>query len=171
MVVILLSFVTGILISEIAHRIFYTILNKYTLRFSHLEMNKLKLPESLAVNALKHLGVYVTDACKISEEIQKNLFYIYGEIQVDSKYKRIHNYASCEVLYRNMAMSLCVLEIFVIFARNMETHYKIWISLLFIIGAILMAIRAYRFMIKKELYAVYWFIEKYGTTTVKKSSH
>lgn len=160
-VVVLLSFITGILISEIAHGLFYTILFILNLRFEHLQLDKLKLPESRVANALKCAGVLM-DSYTISEQIQNNLSYIYGEIQADSKYKRIHNYASCEVLYRNMSMALSISILFIAYLSDLEAIQKIGISMLFIIGAFLMGSRAYRFMIKKESYAVYWFVEKYG---------
>lgn len=160
-VAVLLSFITGILISEIAHWLFYIILYKLDLRFKHLQMDKLKLPESRAVNALKCTGVLM-DSYTISEQIQNNLPYIYGEIQTDSKYKRIHNYASCEILYRNMAMALSISIIFITYSSDLEAIQRIAIFLLFIISVFLMGRRSYRFMVKKESYAVYWFVEKYG---------
>lgn len=71
------------------------------------------------------------------EDIEKHISYMYGVIQSDKNYKRIHNYASAEVMYKNMAFAVFI-------SAGIFWH------------------RHKRFCKKKQDYAISWFVEKYS---------
>ena len=80
---------------------------------------------------------------------------MYSDIQTDLKYNRIHNYASAELLYKNMIFVSAVCA-GVGIAQTSPV-------LLFcgIIGFIFFGIRWKRFYTKKMGYMLCWFVEKY----------
>ena len=159
--VILLSFIFGILISEISHYLFYKYLNIRKIRFSHLHIANLGIPERKLLHALIRAGLCSMDRRSALDILPKAIPYIYSDIQSDTTYNRIHNYASCEVLYRNLALALAGTLVLTIMQSGVSRQTAVS-CLLFGISTWLMLRRAYRFMVKKEQYAVYWFVEKYS---------
>lgn len=80
---------------------------------------------------------------------------MYGDIQVDSKYNRIHNYASAELLYKNMILVaiVCVGNGIVLSIGELV--------LAGIVGTLCFSLRWKRFYEKKLGYMLCWFVEKY----------
>lgn len=87
----------------------------------------------------------------------KYLNHMYSDIQVDPKYVRVHNYASAEVLYKNLAAAFLVCSFLGI--CRMEFIQFVF----FLIGTGLFYIRQLRFREKKKDYTIQWFIEKYSS--------
>ena len=99
---------------------------------------------------------------KIKEKInsqgwQVYMKYMYGLLQSDERYRRIHNYASIVVLCKNVSMALVSGMLFLLLYRSCS----------FILGtAILLSVvvlirRGVRFKKKKDTYTIVWFIDKY----------
>lgn len=87
--------------------------------------------------------------------LQKYESYIFSDIQVDPKYSRIHNYASAELLYKNMvAVSVIIIGIGIM----QQLGLKIVIGLFGIFG---FGIRGKRFVERRLGYAICWFLQKY----------
>ena len=84
--------------------------------------------------------------------------YMYGIIQKYEECKRIHNYASAYVLYKNVAGALLIGAVFILCNCDCRNHW-------FGVGCILMSLifiaRGIRFQNKKEDYTVIWFLEKF----------
>lgn len=101
----------------------------------------------------------------ISEEDKRMM---YSDIQVDNNYKRIHNYASSEVMYKNMFMSfligdfllllLCAYQVIVY--GSAECYMYVELGMVFA-AIFLFYSRWVRFSNKKMYYTAIWFIEKY----------
>ena len=78
-----------------------------------------------------------------------------GEIQADSQYSRLHNYASAELLYKNMVV-VSVLAMGIGVGQQNMTEI--------IIGAVsvvLFARRWIRFAERSRGYTICWFVQKY----------
>lgn len=90
--------------------------------------------------------------------IEQHLSTMYSDIQTDSEYKRIHNYASAATMYKNMTMSFLSGGIATIVFSSKYLN----VGVACIIGAMLYLVRWYRFEKKKNNYTVLWFMEKYA---------
>lgn len=113
--------------------------------------------EETVVNAL-----IASKAEKSPEKIRKKgienyVPYMYGIIQVIPEYKRIHNYASAFVLYKNLSAAVCS-GCLVLFLSGRFTWRE---ALAAGIVLVLLIIRAVRFYKKKNRYAIIWFVDKY----------
>lgn len=95
--------------------------------------------------------------------LERYLPAIYGVVQSDEKYKRVHNYASSETMYKNLSAAVFfggLIEIIYLFQRYQEGW--IWgIITVWVLSAVLLMHRYYRFRIKKYAYSLIWFTEKY----------
>ena len=97
----------------------------------------------------------------------KILSIMYGNIQADEQYKRIHNYASSEVLAKNLATAVLaggLAEIIWMALTGNRLFSKGVSGLISVIWlcVFLLLVRRYRkFGKKKERYTVIWFVQKY----------
>lgn len=150
------GFLTGIMISEfmrwvemligkfIAKKQWNAIWNKYALSCERME------------RALKK--AHILDRI---ENVTDNMIFskyktaIYADIQADSKYSRIHNYASLALLCKNMFLVTVICVIDGIIKNSFEE------GLFGAIGLCCFGIRWQRFSSKKIGYAICWFLEKY----------
>ena len=81
--------------------------------------------------------------------------FMYSEIQADSQYSRLHNYASAELLYKNMVV-VSVLAMGIGVGQQSMTEI--------IIGAVSVVLfvrRWIRFAERSRGYAICWFVQKY----------
>ncbi len=85
--------------------------------------------------------------------------YMYGCIQTDANYKRIHNYASALVMYKNLAGALFTGGLVCLFLLNPAEHLFGFV-LCFILG-FLFYMRYLRFQKKQKQYVAMWFVDKY----------
>lgn len=91
--------------------------------------------------------------------------YIYADIQTDPNYKRIHNYASSETLYKNLSgaflMGGLVTSLLSYLAEwpmlNRMEYIYVWEAIM----TLIFLFRWKRFREKKMEYAVRWFVGKY----------
>lgn len=112
--------------------------------------------------ALKKSGVKEQEN-DIREKLRHNgekeyMYYMYGMIQSSSEYKRIHNYASAYILYKNMTAALITGMIL------LHCTTGIGIGLCCGLGLIifLLLVRSYRFNRKKERYTIIWFMKMFS---------
>ena len=80
---------------------------------------------------------------------------MYARIQADNKYYRIHNYASAELLYKNMIFVSAACIVTFMLKNN------IWGALIGAAGVKCFAMRWKRFYEKKMGYCLGWFLDKY----------
>lgn len=90
---------------------------------------------------------------------------MYSDIQTDPKYKRIHNYASAEVMYKNIAFAAFLGSVMTFGICFLKQDNKAIIIAAEIVVCIIFFIRWTRFEKKKEIYTVLWFIEKHNDIT------
>ncbi len=87
----------------------------------------------------------------------KYMGYMYGIIQTDSKYTRLHNYASLELVCGNMA--IVSIACFGLYAYAAGRWQLVIIGLL--IGCIFFA-NYHKLYWRKHFYVLCWFVEKYS---------
>lgn len=82
--------------------------------------------------------------------------YMYSEIQTDSQYSRLHNYASAELLYKNMAVT-AVLAIGAGVVQQNTAEIIIGV-----VSAVLFVRRRICFAERSRGYTLCWFVQKYS---------
>lgn len=82
---------------------------------------------------------------------------IYSEIQIDTKYSRLHNYASAELLYKNMIV-VSILCLSCGWARMLVPEI-----VLGVVGCWLFTRRFDKFCERRIGYMLCWFLDKYRT--------
>lgn len=95
--------------------------------------------------------------------LERYLPAIYGVVQSDEKYKRVHNYASSETMYKNLSAAVLfggLIEI-VYLVQRYQGGGILGIITVWVLSAALLMHRYYRFRIKKYAYSLIWFTEKY----------
>lgn len=117
---------------------------------------KVKIPLEIIKKAFLNAGFI----SKINEDfnweiVSERFLEIYADIQADKNYSRIHNYASAELMYKNMAVVSLVCGI-----RYISEVQKS-ASLICIVVCMLFLHRWRRFYEKKISYSLSWFVQKY----------
>ena len=95
--------------------------------------------------------------------LERYLPAIYGVVQSDEKYKRVHNYASSETMYKNLSAAVLfggLIEI-VYLVQRYQGGGILGIITVWVLSAALLMHRYFRFRIKKYAYSLIWFTEKY----------
>ena len=181
-VLIVLSHVVGVLLSEIGKRML--ILKGQIQRIPVLKGNR-SIPD-LATRNKK--AIYFERALEsVNKEDLKSALsksgssydlnderaadYIYSVIQVNPEFSRIHSYASAEVMSRNsatacliggfLALILCVFRYSQWFDNGYPCWFQLLVMIVFFLCSRLMYKRSITFGEKKMLYACNWFIIKY----------
>lgn len=150
-----LSYVCGICLSEISRFFFdriQALLVKKKWKQDGIEVGLLRA-------ALRNSGLALENE-EEAELVKENMAVMYSSIQSDAQYKRIHNYASAEVMYKNMSFVLLVGAIISFFCFWLCGGSVIW-CLIYLATAVIFGIRWSRFAKKKWKYTIYWFQEKY----------
>lgn len=170
LVFIVMSYITGMILSEIA-RWFSFFVQKYLVKV--MCINKVVksdsveakdkegkcrsiLEEKIVKKALKNSGMTESEPSQIKTEHYKIM---YSAIQADPKYSRIHNYASAEILYKNLVFALLLSMIghfYLDVQKEISFCYGIYLISIVILGS-----RWKRFSEKKRDYTILWFTEKY----------
>lgn len=158
----LVSYLAGIAISETA-AIVLAVFKKIIFAIGkRMEEKENKFGENELIFALKKSGIKDDDNT-IRNNIQnksKNVYmkYMYGIVQSCPEYKRIHNYKSACVMYKNLAFVLLIGDI--VMCWNHAANNVIYVGN-FVISVILI-VRYYRFLKKIDDYTITWFIDKYA---------
>lgn len=153
---VVVGFLVGIMISEIMSWIEKIFGKLFAKKQWEKICKKYVLREEQIRNALRNAGI-IPDGTG-EGTVMSCLRYctaMYADIQADSRYSRIHNYASAALLYRNMVfVAVFCIIVAIITTLNEEI-------VLGIVGVICFGMRWWRFNGKKIGYAVSWFIEKH----------
>ncbi|MCB6545885.1 hypothetical protein [Blautia glucerasea] len=93
--------------------------------------------------------------------------FMYATIQKDEKYKRIHNYSSAKLLYRNLMCAIVFAQIATcLFIRG---GIGIWLNAYILVpccvGILVLGMRWRRFYWKTIEYTKVWFVERYHEKT------
>lgn len=150
------AYLVGIVLSEIMRWIWPVIRKLYKKR------PETGLSDEEIAKALKKSGIRGEQdgiKRKVTEDLDSNYMqYMYGIVQKSEDNKRIHNYASAQVLYKNVSGALFLGALFsMIFGHGAA----IWLYAACFFMSIVFLIREARFEQKKNKYTVIWFVEKY----------
>lgn len=149
---LVLGYLLGIVISEAGTVLCDSLEGTFNKDLSKME----KTPLDVIEKAFLKAGLISVTYTGFSWEVVKERFpEIYADIQADKNYSRIHNYASAELLYKNMA--------FVSLICGIKYAVEGEKSALFIciVSCVLFFRRWRRFYEKKNSYCLAWFIQKY----------
>lgn len=149
---VIISYVLGVVLSEIARWgscIMEKIYRKnYT--FINTEVVKSALEKSHLVDRQELQGVL---------DSKKYFKIMYGVIQQEKDYGRIHGYTSAEILYKNLTMAF--LLNFMLRIGFPEGYSIPGGTIICLAIAVIFFIRWMRFRDKKVNYTVLWFVKKY----------
>lgn len=115
------------------------------------------VPEETVIGALIKAKVEKSPERIKEKGIENYVSYMYGIIQVSPEYKRIHNYASAFVLYKNLSAAVCAGS-FILFLNGRFTWRE---AMAAAIALMLLISRTIRFNKKKIKYTVIWFVDKF----------
>lgn len=105
------------------------------------------------------------EKCKKKDEEKVTVAEIrkmYGDLQIDGSYSRLHNYSSVEVMCKNTAVSFFVTALLaVLYGLCTGNKLKMAAGILLFFLAYIMLDRAVRFGEKTREYTVMWFVNKY----------
>lgn len=161
---LLWSFLSGLVLSELA-RVISDFADNRGLKNKYISSIKrnVYIENSVLKKAMKKSKL--VENGEITEDIDflEYLPMIYGAVQSDEKYKRLHNYASSEIMYKNLAAAVLfggIPEILFLIQKIQGWTIKGAVAV-WILSVFLLMHRYYRFRIKKSAYSLIWFIEKY----------
>ena len=166
---LLWGFLFGLLLSETA-RIILDFIDKVWLEDKYAERIRkvAHVDTSALINAIQKSGITETPLTGEGADPLKYLPAVYGIVQSDEAYKRIHNYASSETMYKNLSAAVLfggLIEILYLI-HTVQATWSCGIIAVWLLSVALLMHRYYRFKIKKYAYSLIWFIEKYQSTTV-----
>lgn len=154
---IVLSYVLGIAISEVSGWLFQLIA-KLEKTYDGTE-GRMKVTYKEVTAALKKAGLLSgSENINNRKDLENYLERMYADISIDQTYKRIHNYASALVLYRNLFLVFLISAIMMLGLCVMDS---VPICIFLIILSIIFLKRSIRFRNKKNKYTVWWFVHKY----------
>lgn len=163
-IILIWGFVCGIIISEISRLVSNIVLkivrNKYIMAVeTRVGLNLDTFRKALINAKVIDQGENVT-----RESFIKYINTIYGLVQIDEKFKRIHNYSSSESMYKNLsaAILLGLFPTILLAVREFEKDNLIGLVVIWILLGGILAKRSLRFKIKKDTYTLIWFVSKYS---------
>ena len=160
--ILIIGYAIGMVISEIAKIIEY-VDPQYKIDVENSdnrdEIDNIGVEK--VVQALRNAGLIEKNKCNLSkEEIKKYFTYMYADIQTDDKYCRIHNYASSELVCKNMATTFLISTLILTFNNNLNFKPEIlWIGSSISIVTLLKRYRMNKE--RKYTYTIDWFVQKY----------
>lgn len=169
---LIFSYVVGIAISSIARTVCKRVSDKWSKCCGKSKEGEKKNAEMMPVlmRALKNSGIPLSESKEEGNEwgclAKKYGSWIYADIQADSRYKRIHNYASCESMYKNLSAAFLTTAVLTWVLHwgcgwQLVDHSGMLLGIEMIL-AVIFGFRWRRFEKKKNEYAVNWFMEKYA---------
>lgn len=161
---LLWSFLSGLILSELA-RVISDFVDKRGLKDRYVNSVKkaANIDESMLKEAIKKSKLVENGDLIQNTDLLNYLPMIYGTVQSDEKYKRLHNYASSETMYKNLTAAVLLGGIpeILFLPQKLQCGIIAGIVVVWILSVILLMRRYYRFRIKKSAYSLIWFIEKY----------
>lgn len=157
---LLLGYVLGVFLSQVSRSVFDPLVDLWELLCKKIRPERAErniVDEETLKSALRKSRL-------VRGEIKGNvpddyMTLMYGVVQVDPDYKRIHNYSSAACMYKNMAAALMMGGAVWYISGYWD---KSWICLCFLIAVFYWG-RWRRFEKKKNDYAMVWFVEKYNS--------
>lgn len=117
---------------------------------------------AIVKKAIEKSGIAENVMIKEDTDFLKYLPAIYGIVQSDESYKRIHNYASSETMYKNLSVAVLIGGLIEIIYLIREYQDRCLLAIIvWLLSTALLMHRYYRFRIKKYTYSLIWFAEKY----------
>lgn len=161
---LLWSFLSGLILSELA-RVISDFADKRGLKDRYVNSVKktANIDGSMLNEAIKKSKLVENGDLIQNTDLLNYLPMIYGTVQSDEKYKRLHNYASSETMYKNLTAAVLLGGIpeILFLPQKLQCGIIAGIVVVWILSVILLMRRYYRFRIKKSAYSLIWFIEKY----------
>lgn len=161
---LLWSFLSGLILSELA-RVISDFVDKRGLKDTYVNSVKkaANIDGSMLKEAIKKSKLVENGDLIQNTDLLNYLPMIYGTVQSDEKYKRLHNYASSETMYKNLTAAVLLGGIpeILFLPQKLQCGIIAGIVVVWIFSVILLMRRYYRFRIKKSAYSLIWFIEKY----------
>lgn len=161
---LLWSFLSGLILSELA-RVISDFVDKRGLKDRYVNSVKkaANIDGSMLKEAIKKSKLVENGDLIQNTNLLNYLPMIYGTVQSDEKYKRLHNYASSETMYKNLTAAVLLGGIpeILFLPQKLQCGIIAGIVVVWILSVILLMRRYYRFRIKKSAYSLIWFIEKY----------
>lgn len=161
---LLWSFLSGLILSELA-RVISDFADKRGLKDRYVNSVKktANIDGSMLKEAIKKSKLVENGDLIQNTNLLNYLPMIYGTVQSDEKYKRLHNYASSETMYKNLTAAVLLGGIpeILFLPQKLQCGIIAGIVVVWIFSVILLMRRYYRFRIKKSAYSLIWFIEKY----------
>lgn len=161
---LLWSFLSGLILSELA-RVISDFADKRGLKDTYVNSVKkaANIDGSMLKEAIKKSKLVENGDLIQNTDLLNYLPMIYGTVQSDEKYKRLHNYASSETMYKNLTAAVLLGGIpeILFLPQKLQCGIIAGIVVVWILSVILLMRRYYRFRIKKSAYSLIWFIEKY----------
>lgn len=163
---LLAGFTLGILLSEISRIIFSVpfCFRRFRNFYYKIVLKKSGLETEVIKQALINSRFMLTPSSDNIQDIAQYCRTMYGDIQIDEQYKRIHNYASAESMYKNLSCAFLIGGAIFWLHFNCAQHLPGWVfCFIWWGGVLLFARRHIRFHLKKDLYTLVWFVRKYLT--------
>ena len=161
---LLWSFLSGLILSELA-RVISDFADKRGLKDRYVNSVKktANIDGSMLKEAIKKSKLVENGDLIQNTDLLNYLPMIYGTVQLDEKYKRLHNFASSETMYKNLTAAVLLGGIpeILFLPQKLQCGIIAGIVVVWILSVILLMRRYYRFRIKKSAYSLIWFIEKY----------
>ena len=161
---LLWGFLSGLILSELA-RVISDFVDKRGLKDTYVNSVKkaANIDGSMLKEAIKKSKLVENGDLIQNTNLLNYLPMIYGTVQSDEKYKRLHNYASSETMYKNLTAAVLLGGIpeILFLPQKLQCGIIAGIVVVWIFSVILLMRRYYRFRIKKSAYSLIWFIEKY----------
>lgn len=161
---LLWSFLSGLILSELA-RVISDFADKRGLKDRYVNSVKktANIDGSMLKEAIKKSKLVENGDLIQNTDLLNYAPMIYGTVQSDEKYKRLHNYASSETMYKNLTAAVLLGGIpeILFLPQKLQCGIIAGIVVVWIISVILLMRRYYRFRIKKSAYSLIWFIDKY----------
>lgn len=176
--IIISGYLLGIIISELSDvldKILTTAIKKISkvkfLKFLSLKENEYGITEEILKRALINSGICTENEINSTLQINENKTLqdlygrtMYGMLQNDEKYKRIHNYGSGQLMNRNLSYTLIFAGVYIV-CRIIVLKIsvvRIFLFGLFYLVMIYAVYKRYRKMSnRKSEYVRIWFVEKY----------
>ena len=154
---LLWSFLSGLILSELA-RVISDFADKRGLKDRYVNSVKktANIDGSMLKEAIKKSKLVENGDLIQNTDLLNYLPMIYGTVQSDEKYKRLHNYASSETMYKNLTAAVLLGGIpeILFLPQKLQCGIIAGIVVVWILSVILLMRRYYRFRIKKSAYSL-----------------
>ena len=167
---LILSYVAGIAISDMARCLCdvlsKTFLDKKFSGWNDINKDNENLKKALLKSGMSREKIH-PDGNESFGDKQEIMDWIYADIQIDPQYKRIHNYASSESMYKNISMAFLIAVIVqlvlypILGFSPWSGRIKVFMVLTEFVMAVIFLSRWKTFENKKKAYAYMWFMGKY----------